>query len=133
MRRIVDLPQPEGPRSATTSSDPIASETEARMRRGAPRGWGNSMLTSTSSQMGASAMGRSGSAREGEALLAERVEAAPDEAVEGDDDERHHGHRGREDAEAPPPGRVADDRAEPARREDRAAARHVLRDDAGVP
>src|SRR5689334_24574432 len=109
MRRIVDLPQPEGPRRATTSSASIASETPARMRRGSPRGCGNSMLTSTSSQMGASAMGRSGSAREGEALLAERVQAAPDEAVEGDDDERHHGDRRREHAEAPAPGGVADD------------------------
>src|ERR1700722_580993 len=114
MRRIVDLPQPDSPSSATISPGRTARSIFSSTRSGLPLGSVNSWETSRVSQRAAvltvpeaPMLARSSLTPlapqagrgvllfvEREAFLGQPIAIAPHRAVEGDDDDRHHQRAG---------------------------------------
>src|SRR5712692_1621527 len=92
--RMVDLPQPDGPSSATTSFAAIARLTPSTTRKGFPFGSVNSCETSRASQSAPfvcwSFMSPIPSFAQRVTLLGEAIAAAPDRSVERDYDCGHH-------------------------------------------
>src|SRR5258708_38252175 len=98
IRRIVDLPHPEGPSSAITSLPRTDKLMFSRTRKGLPLGNVNSCQTSRTSQSTSRAAGAVASAVmvafsalasfvQGKPLLGEIIAAAPDRPIE------QHDHR----------------------------------------
>src|SRR6266566_3471413 len=103
MRRIVDLPQPDGPSRATTSLGWTVRLMSSRTRSGLPLGKGKSCQTFTSSPRALAGEAVSGGAGErvairspvhGKARVRQIIQAPPDQAVEDYDQGGHDQHTG---------------------------------------
>src|SRR6266849_873484 len=135
MRRIVDLPLPDGPRRATTSEGLMATLMSSRTRSFDPFGMRKSCETFRASQS-VSVLGwtaasvatviRSPLFAEREPLLGKLIAPSPDRPVEKDDHRRHHQNAGREMREVRPLRGTTDLCAETIGRKDLPFERHVL-------
>src|SRR6266446_6096921 len=140
MRRIVDLPLPDGPSSATTSPAPTVTLTGSSTRSGWPFGRVKSceMLRASHRTRVASAtadvviISRS-SLVEREPRRGESIEVPPHRAIEGYHDRRYDENTGGEPREVGRRRGGADLRAQPMGLQRLAFKRHVLGHDAGIP
>src|SRR6266516_1605187 len=86
IRRMVDFPEPEGPRSATTSLRATPTEMSSRTRSGFPLGMVKSWDTWRASHNSSFVI----SFAQREAFFGEPVAPAPYGTIEGDHEHRHH-------------------------------------------
>src|SRR5579859_1022985 len=142
MRSTVDLPEPEGPRSATTSLRAIWIEMSSSTRNGLPLGMMKSCETlrtshriSRACDLALAAPARCAliSFAQGEAFFGEAVTPPPHGSIEGDDQQRHDQDRGRQMREVGARGGVADLRAEARGTQRMSLEGHVFGHDARVP
>src|SRR5437667_9598868 len=136
MRNTVDFPEPDGPSSATTSLRATATEMFSSTRSGLPLGSMKSCDTCRASHNTSRASGAFlgvMSFAQRKTLFGHAVAPAPDRAIEGDDEHRHHEDRRGEARAVGARGRTADLRAQPCCLERLSLERHVFRHDARVP
>src|SRR5260221_6714896 len=131
MRRKVDLPEPDLPRTATISPSFRRKSMWSRTRRPARSGVLKLLLTATASISTSSAMSDLPSV-EAQALGGDVVEPAPEQSIEYNDIDAQHGDAESDALAMPDFGPVADIGADAGRGKRRVAQLHHLRHDAGV-
>src|SRR5258708_11681611 len=132
MRRKVDLPEPDLPRTATISPSFRRKSMWSRTRRPARSGVLKLLLTATASISTSSAMSSLPSV-EAQALGGDVVEPAPEQSIEYNDIDAQHCDAESDALRIADFGPVGDIGADAGRGQRRVAPLHHLRHDAGVP